>query len=384
VEKLRDFFRRRGATVGAGVLATLLTSESIKAAPAGLSGTVTATSTTTAAAAGGSTAAAAAAKGAMLAMAMHKTAVVAAAGLVLLLGIGGGAVAIRSMTAGGTRTRQVSVPIPAPAPLNGPAVTFSDGSIAAVLGIGEMPAPTTAQWVKSLVGGGTTPSGPTRPARWWSANGSPQPEPKASRTNARLSAGDAPGRRQVFFVFSLRGPAATDSGLAVRVDGTMGSASTSNTNGQENIEQLICSVPNNADTTDVRLGISKGPWREDASMTVPTATQPTTRTSGPQMFKNIREEKGRLLVDMTIPFNRGEERDARFAAVLKNGREVRPQEWRSTSGGHATVTFPCRKDELTKIMWITRPYEWQTIANVALKPAAAATQPTARVAASGK
>ena len=35
VEKLRAFFRRCGATVGAGALAALLTSESIQAAPAG-------------------------------------------------------------------------------------------------------------------------------------------------------------------------------------------------------------------------------------------------------------------------------------------------------------------------------------------------------------
>ena len=150
VDKLRGFFRRRGATVSAGALAALLTTETIKAAPAGLAGAAG----TVSGAAGGSTAAAATAKGAMLAMAIHKTTALIAAGVVLLLGVGGGAVMIHSVIGGHARTRTIAVPVPPPLRADSrSAVAFSDGSTATIVGIAEIPSSSQARsWLGALLG----------------------------------------------------------------------------------------------------------------------------------------------------------------------------------------------------------------------------------------
>ena len=393
VEKLRDYFRRRGATVGAGALAALLTTESIKAAPAGLSGTVTAaaaatTSTTAAAAAGGSStaAAAAAAKGAMVAMAIHKTAVVTAAGLVLLLGIGGGAMAIRSMVGGSNRIRQVTVPTPPPAP-NRSTVVFSDGSTASVLGIAETSSPPSGNWLGTLLGSRGRGAA-KQPTQWWSTDGSAQPAPKIPVMTGQLSAGDSVGRRQVMFVFALSGPAASDTSLAVRIPNINGNASSSQSDGGQQFEHFVCSLPETLDRTDIRLGISRGPWREDASIAPATTTQPTTRTAGGRYFTKISEIGTDVVVEIDqnrTPF-RGSDRDVRMTAVLKNGKSVNAHEWRGFPGGRGEVRFRCRLDQLDRVAFTTRPYEWQTIGNVALKPPAqptTTTTTTTRVA-SGK
>jgi hypothetical protein len=195
----------------------------------------------------------------------------------------------------------------------------------------------------------------------------------------QISAGDAAGRRQVMFVFSLRGPAAIDGGLAIRVPGTNGSASTSQNTGQEQIEQAVYSLPNTVDRVDIRLGTSKGAWTEEATISPATTTQPTTRTTGGKFFTKI-SQVGRDVV-VEINQNRtppGGDRDVRMVAMLKNGKTVNSHEWRGGPGGWGQVKFNCRLDQLDRIAYTTRPYEWQTIGNVALKPPNAAA--TARVA----
>jgi hypothetical protein len=392
IGKLRDFFNHRGATVSAGALAVLLTTESIKAAPVGLSGTVTMATTT--AAAGGSTAAAAAAKGAMLAMAMHKTVAMTAAGLVLLLGIGAGTMAVKSVMGTSSRTRQVTVPTTPPAP-NRSTVVFSDGSSASVLGIAETSSPTmgSGNWLSTLIGarggsgrvGGVSPS--NQPKEWWTTDGKSQTAPDMPMPFGQISAGDGPGRRQVLFVFAIRGPAATDGGINVRVPNTRGSANTSRIDGQQQFQHYVCSLPDNVDRTDIRLGMSRGDWREDASIAPATTTQPTTRTTGGKFFTKLSQVG--LDVVVAIDENRrppAADRAVQMVAVLKDGRTVTAHEWRGGPGGFGQVKFKCRLDQLDHIAFKTRPYEWQTIGNVALKPAAAAatTSATTRVASTTK
>jgi RNA polymerase sigma factor (sigma-70 family) len=382
VDKLRGFFRARGATVSAGALLGLLTTETIKAAPAGLAGAVG----TASGAAGGSTAAAAAAKGAMVAMAMHKTAALAAAGLVLLLGIGGGAMVVHSLGTRGT-TRTITLPATPAAQAGTPAssasapVTFADGTTVRILGISEVPrGGGVRNWIGTVLGGGTAPAATQQQSTgWWGADGSPLPTPTLQDLG-NVSAGDAPGRRQVRLLFSMRGPSVGAGGLTVRVDGVNSNAYSSRASNNETIVNYCGSLPNGLDRAAIRLGLSKGPWREDASMTLATTTQPTTRASGPAMFKKIAEQNGDCVVDITFPQNRGEDRDAYFALITKSGKQVMPQEWRSSAGGRGVVRFPCRRSDVAKLVWMTRPYEWATMGEVSLKPAQS---PTTRVA-SGK
>jgi hypothetical protein len=306
---------------------------------------------------------------------------VVSAGVVLLLGIGGGAMAIRSMVGTSPHPRQVAVPVPPAAPAGTGSVTFSDGSVASVLAIGETPSQSTASWIGSVLHGAGGPAAtPTQPKQWWAADGSPQPAPSIARSMGQVSVGDSMGR-QLLFLFSLRGPAVNDSGLAIRISGIGAMASSSRTVGQEDFESFAAAFPANQDHADVRLGISKGAWREDASIAPPTTTQPTTRVTGGTggaYFTKISQIGSDVVVEINqnrTP-SRGTDRDVRMVAILKNGKTVGSHEWRGSVNGTGEVHFKCRLDQLDRVAFTTRPYEWQTIRNVALRPP----EPTTRVA----
>jgi hypothetical protein len=203
-----------------------------------------------------------------------------------------------------------------------------------------------------------------------------------------ISVGDAMGR-QIMFAFSLRGPAANESNLAIRINGVMANASTSRNTGREQFVNFVCAVPQNTDQTDVRLGISKGAWREDASISPATTTQPTTRATGGTggaYFTKI-SQIGRDVVveiDQNRTPGRGSDRDVRMAAVLKDGKIVGSHEWRGFPNGHGEVHFQCRLDQMDRVAFSTRPYEWQTVRNVVLRPPATTMPTTLPVASTAK
>jgi RNA polymerase sigma factor (sigma-70 family) len=94
VEKLRDFFRRRGVAVSVGALTSSLATRSAEAAPAGLNGAISSGSAT-------STMAAAIAKGTVMTMAATKAQTIVITALAMLLLIGGGVVVCMTTSTGG-------------------------------------------------------------------------------------------------------------------------------------------------------------------------------------------------------------------------------------------------------------------------------------------
>jgi RNA polymerase sigma factor (sigma-70 family) len=357
VEKLRDFLQRRGATVSTMSLGALLMSESARAAPPGLASAVGAAGTS----AGGSAIAATAAKGAMVAMAMHKTIVLVAAGILLLLGIGGGAMYLQSI--GARRTaRTIDIPaVPPPKIPQGSGVTFSDGTTVQILGMAEVFEPGV---FAGPLGFGKKPA--TQPVTWWGPDGATVPA-VPMRGLGNVSAGAGFGQRQIRLIIAQRNPVPSDNNVTVQVEGSGGGAESTNTRNGETLMNLATAVPSDVDRTAIRFGLAKGAWREDASIAPATTTQPTTQTTGAKVFKSIGEDQGDCVVEIDQR-QAVADRQRRVVAVLQNGKIVNSSEWRGYPDGRGVVKFPCRKDQVAKITWDSRPYEWVKLPDVALFP----------------
>jgi hypothetical protein len=367
----------------------MLTAESVKAAPAGLAQSLSA------APAASSSAAAGIAKGAVITMAAKKTAVAGAAVLALLVAGGGVTMLVRSMMASpaaGGRTVRVALPSSPPQTTGRGAVTFPDGTTVQIVGMNELPPASAVGKLASLVGVNTRP--PQESPKWWGADGAPVTGVRLD-PNQIIYVGDTPGRRQVRFIFSTRGPGASGSGFTFQIDGAGAQAMSSRSlPGGERQTNYVVSLPADQARTRVRIGMATGPWRQDESVPVP-ATQSTavpaggsaavpavaaatpagtpaaTRPRGPAIFGAVSEVNGRCTVAVNgnaIPGGR----DGHMVAVLANGKRVHMSEYRGDGDGRGVATFNCKRDQVVRLVHESRPYEWAEMGDVALQPDAAA------------
>jgi hypothetical protein len=170
VERLRDFFRRRGVAVSAVALPALLLTHASHAAPAGMISTVVTTTAGAAAATtattSSSSAAAAVAKGALSVMAAEKAKALALAAAAIILGVGATAAVIKTVVAPvGRANRQVAVvsssastTTTTPAATNAWPIRLPDGTLVEILGINDELIAPTKWWTLD----GTIIPGPTK------------------------------------------------------------------------------------------------------------------------------------------------------------------------------------------------------------------------------
>jgi hypothetical protein len=187
-----------------------------------------------------------------------------------------------------------------------------------------------------------------------------------------------PGRREIRIVYVTSGPSAGSASPALSVANGNNNAQTSWQINGERVTHSVYSVPANLDHTELSMGLAAGPFREAASRSyVPTA--PATKRSGPAIFGELHDEGGTCFVD--IDQTKWPSGDWRIEAILSDGKRVASSSYRSTGQNDATATFPCRKDQVVRIAWMQRDYQWQSIGQVPLR--APATAPTTQVASGG-
>jgi hypothetical protein len=218
---------------------------------------------------------------------------------------------------------------------------------------------------------GRTPPPPAAGATWWKPDGSPTAAP-ATVGQDYISVGDQPGRRGMRFVFVTRGPGATGGSVSIRMNNLSSQASSTRGDGQDSLTNLAASLPQNVDRIDVRVGLAKGPWREDLSTPVVTsATGPavsTTQPAAPIVYGKITQEDGRCVIEMLRNNLRLGDRQRRIMVVLNDGREVGTDSSEGFPDGRTIYRFPCAPEKVARIVWRSRPYEWMTMNGVALKP----------------
>jgi hypothetical protein len=312
-------------------------------------------------AAGGS-AAATLAKGAITAMAMQKTTAVALAGLVLLLGIGGGVAVVRTMGSSGSGARTVTL---APSPA-GSFVTFSNGSKVECIAISEVTF-SKMSWASEMLGNSPKQ---VDPKIWWKPDGSVADKPDIGLDQVYL--GSAPGRRGLRLVFDTSGTGATGADISIRIPGSQGYASSVRTLGPIRRTNLAVALPETADKIDIRLGLAKGEWRRDVTTyvtTTPAGTAAsTTQPAGPITYGKITDfQQGGCEVDVLRDRLNVGDRQRGIRVVTTDGKEIFANSSQG-DGKHTVYHFPCKKEQIAAIIWVSRPYEWATMNGVSLRP----------------
>jgi RNA polymerase sigma factor (sigma-70 family) len=367
VEKLRDFFQRRGVAVSLVALTTTLAANCAEAAPVGLTASIAA-SAASAATTSATTAltSSAIAKGTVFAMASAKakTALLAACALLL---IGGGAVGVTTLVKS-SKPRQVII---------------NPGAAAAASTFTGMPAPHALRFAQ-----GTTiellyvSDESDNPARWWSADGTPvaPPSPVPGRN---LSVGATPA---YMLVLRKTDPVGAYPSMQVRIGGAnvAGAAATEDQAGRARLHTHLFAVRGAAPAVvDVRVGLAAGEWSEPQRYPLPSSASMSTAAAATRVATtapaapaalivgDVRADKnGRATVGFRFAPGADELRaslDEKIVLVTTDGRELYAQSW-SGGGGGNVLTFNVPRAQAAALTYQSRPYETGEIRNVSLRP----------------
>jgi hypothetical protein len=389
VERLREFFRRRGVAVSSvAALSAVLSAHSAEAAPAALKAAIAA-STGSAAAAGMTGAGAAAAsagsiaKGTLITMASAnaKSLVLTAVAALLLTGVGvigigrlmepskARRVAVTAPSgtpAVATTTTRAALPplvIPAgvapPAPV---AVTFSQGTTFEILGITDEPG---------------------RPSRWWSAEGTPIAAPGPMPATPPPLPTDA---NQVEYHFAIRKTDRSDGGpgeqsWSIRMDrpstvsmGLLDFENSSTTRPGGNIMNYVYTTTEPAAAqADLTFLLGAGPWtqtvRVDLRPGASTAPIPTSQT----LFAFERIADGRNGAEATFHFSAEHEKlrrtvDETVVLIDASGTRFSYEGTRVPRIGRTVFLFPIPRAKAVALEYGYRPWQRRTLRNISLRP----------------
>jgi hypothetical protein len=335
VDRLREFFARRGVTVTAAALGTMLLTNTSEAAPAALIGAVSSTATL-----GAGSSAIAIAKGAVIMAATSNVKAAAIAAIVALMLVGGGAVVVKSMASNDDVAPDTRAATTAPTPGT---VTFTDGTVARIVAIAE---------------------GHDRKSKWWTADGSPTADP-AVTMGGRIAIDPIAGLREIQLVIDIKGTAMSERGMAIEFTNSRGVATSINDTPAGRTCKVVTALPSDRPTADMRIGLSGGPWtdtviwRKDADVSV-DPDGPIPKLLG------VTQENGETLVEVTPTYTMRPQLNRRMV-VMVNGSPLTATNVKgsTTSEVHR---FGCRQDQIERIVYGTRPLEWQEMKNVSIVP----------------
>jgi RNA polymerase sigma factor (sigma-70 family) len=341
VDRLRDFFARRGVTVTSALLGTILVTNVSEAAPATLIGAVSSAAT-----AGAGTSAAAIANAALVMTATTKLKLAVAAMVAALLMIGGGA-AVVTVLAAPEPAPATNAAAAAPAASEGPASTapspdrvrFSDGTVARVIAIAE---------------------GHDRPTRWWAVDGSPVADPKFNGRGS-VTLGGQQGR-DLQILLDVTGQRMQDKSVSVAVPQSSGVGVLSVNSPQGTQLQVAINMPGGDTAVDLKVGVASGEWNQIVLWQDGAPTDLDPDNPAPKLLE-IREEDGETVLDFARGFASPSEN--RQIIVVAAGQTQRTSAM-SSDGTRETHRFRCPMNQVTKVIFQSRQFEWQEIKNVSL------------------
>jgi RNA polymerase sigma factor (sigma-70 family) len=352
VDRLRDFFARRGVTVSSVALGTMLVTKVTEAAPAALVDAVSAAATV-----GAGASAAAIAKGAAVMAAATKVKLTAAAAVAALLLVGGTATVVSVMAsqeqgpaapagppaqaaaeppAGATEPRAATT---APASAS---IRFPDGTVATIIAIAE---------------------GHERAVKWWAADGAPAADPGGVGAGV-ISVAPSIGRRELQLVIDVVGQAMQDKTFTVAVPQSSGTATTSIATPQGRRYRIAIAMPAAATVADLRLGLAGGAFHETLLWENGAPIELDPDNPAPKMLE-MREENGQAVLEFARGF--GPAGQDRRVVVISGGRTIYSS-GSNSSTRRETYRFGIPMNQITKVIFRTRPFEWQEMRNVSLMP----------------
>jgi hypothetical protein len=344
LERLRDFFARRGSGVSVGAVATYLTSQATEAAPANL----------TAAISTGQVGAVAAqlAKGTIM-TSTQKAIVAVVVALALVGTVAGGIVSIRALMAPAVTSQVTTAPATPSAAATGKwTAGFPDGAKVELVAIAEFFGREAA------------------PPRWWAPDGAAMANPGFDvRDNADL--GDMRNTRKVQLLFRFSG--ISDPDRLPRVFVNEAGMQVANWQGDwqqhSDLRQVIAAVPNDNTLASVRIGLPKPQFNEtvllDLNGGAPPADLPVTVGA---ITSNA--DGGCGVEVLRLPLDARDLRfERRIVVVSKDGTRFQPTTSIALPQGLGQrIRYKCAKDQIDRIILATRSVEWMVMKNVSTVP----------------
>lgn len=201
---------------------------------------------------------------------------------------------------------------------------------------------------------------PSEGKQWWSPDGDVLDQRSYSRMETLHTHPDQ-GRKALEAAIQVDG---CDDGIGYRFGVTGSVASGACGTDEQNLYAISFDQPENADVTDIEIGIAAGPWRTEATQDSNFFGVISSRDiiwHGP-----IEKGKGTVLHIAHSLLDK----NARVVALGKNGKEY--------TGGSASaekeglkivqINFDVPLSKIKKFQLQTRDYEWITFKNVSLRP----------------
>lgn len=204
---------------------------------------------------------------------------------------------------------------------------------------------------------------------WWGPEGSPLLQRPYTHLGASVTPG--PDRRGNEFAVRLGNLPKEDVGIRWEFDPPTSYAG-GGIHGGDAVTQLraiAAQVPSSQSVITVKLGVAAGTWTTLAKATG-SGSSSSGRGNVAVSFSPTHEDVNAVVV--TVAHNVADQ-DIRVVAVDVSGRELKPG--RSTTGGagnirQLTCTFyNVKLSDIKEFRLQSRPYEWATFKNVALRPA---------------
>jgi RNA polymerase sigma factor (sigma-70 family) len=326
IEKLRDYFRRRGIAVTSAAIGSTLAVEATHSAPQGLAATVESSSS-------GSTAAVALSKGAMILMTTAKIKAVAVAVIFILLVLIGGGIAVRSFSENPPKIIEPPKIEPTSTSWN---VQYGDAKLE-LIAIGD-------------------PSD----GSWWLPDGTPRPAPFERLMSA--DALKAPGETKRRIVCYVQGIDRQHDYFSPGIDGVDPSIISYHDQADKIVIDLIMGFPTPpANSGDVTINFATGPWEKTVTYDL---ASPKPGESDDFAIQSVTSNENKTIVEAKIAEGA---RDREVVAILPDGKEKFPD---GIGGGLSTMktyTFPLPKDQVKQILSRSRPFLKSVIQNVSLQ-----------------
>lgn len=348
VERLRDFFRRRGVAVSSGVLAAGLMAHSAEAAPMELSAGISA--------AGATGGAAGVAKGTVIAMAAAKTKVLVASVVIGVLVVGGGSAAVVTILKS-PASSVVKVPTPTNVRATAPGATpwtviFNDGTRVDLVGITNTPGKTKG---------------------WWRGDGSPAP--MITTPPPMIGKFDVPNQTTYQFYLRQYLTGARDAQVTPHLTTSTGGSATTTvrkeaTSGDVN---LMASVASSIQSVDIALTWASGPWRTDWRYDLKEPRDPAATQPADIIIEKVYAEPGKTVIEMRGNGRTEEDRQVQFCVVNAKGKEFGVTTISSMLAGRGTYEFDTPLQDVVALIRRSRPIEIRHVRNLPLHPPA--TQP---------
>jgi RNA polymerase sigma factor (sigma-70 family) len=349
VDRLRDFFVRRGAKVSAGAVATFLAARATEAAPAGLTSAIAAGQI--------GEVALNLAKGAIMMTWIHNVTVAGVVAMVLAGTVVAGIFSIKSRNAppGAPQTQAPVTNMSAPTSAGSPdkwTATFAGGAKVELVGLADFVNRDAAA------------------PRWWSPDGTAIPSPGFDlRDNADL--GNMRNTRKIQLLLRFTGINEPDRAPRVLVNEA--GMQVSNWEGawqqHTDLRQVIAAVPNGNTQVSVRVGLPRGEFSDTVLLDLNSGAPPADM---PLMIGAINTDAdgGSGIEVLRTPLNIDSRKfEQRVVVMTRDGKRVESARGASIARpGGQLIHFACPKDNIDKIVVASRPIEWMLVKNVSTVP----------------